>query len=76
MCTVNNAYTLFASGLMDGSLLAENEKSFCKICKRFNVSPVSLDEILMRELGMSGQEILNYFQKVLNLSALPKHGNI
>ena len=75
MCTVNNAYSRFASGIMDGSLFAENEKSFCGICKKINVSPVSLDEILLRELGMRGQEILNYFQKVLNLSALPKHAN-
>ena len=75
MCTVNNAYARFASGLMDGSLIAENDKTFCDFCKKNNVSPVSLDEILLRELGMRGQEILNYFQKVLNLSALPKHAN-
>ena len=75
MCTVNNASARFASGLMDGSLLADNEKSFCEICKKLNVSPVSLDEILVRELGMNGQEILKCFQKVLNLSALPKQGN-
>ena len=75
MCTVSNAYERFASRVLDGSLPAENEKSFCDFCKKNNVSPVSLDEILERELGMSGQEILNYFQKVLNLSALPKHAN-
>lgn len=76
MCTVNKAYGRFASGLLDGSLFAENAASFCDYCKKLNVSPVSLDEILERELGLKGQEILNYFQKVLNLSALPKHANI
>ena len=76
MCTVNKAYGRFASALLNDSLSAENAPYFCDYCKTLNVSPVSLDEILERELGLKGQEILNYFQKVLNLSALPKHANI
>lgn len=44
-----------------------------RLCRRTGLSPGDLDELLEKELGMDGREILYSFQKLLDLS-LPARG--
>ena len=45
--------------------------TFSGICAALRVSPSDLDEILIKEIGMNGSEILQSFQKLLTLQAIP-----
>ena len=65
MCTIMKTYGRFA-GLLDGSRILENPfVRFRDVCRFLRVSPASLDEILMDELGMTGAELMESRRKSL-----------
>ena len=56
MCRMEKVYGRF------GALLEKQtppSRDFNEICRMLKVSEVSLNEVLLRELGMHGQEILD-----------------
>lgn len=59
MCNIEKKYDEFANMLNSGKLPAG--KDFRENCKRLRVSAASLDEIIMEELGKSGQEIMDEY---------------
>lgn len=46
------------SGLASGNPVA----SYREICKKLKVSPADLDELLMDELGMNGDEVVEMYR--------------
>lgn len=67
MRTIESTYSNFCAVLLRDRIYEDTTISFEDICSALHVSPGSLDEILMKELGMNGREILYSFQKLLNL---------
>ena len=57
--------------LLDDRIYEDPTISFTDICASLRVSPFDLDEILIKEIGMNGPEILQSFQKLLTLRAIP-----
>lgn len=57
--------------LLDDRIYEDPTISFTDICASLRVSPSDLDEILIKEIGMNGPEILQSFQKLLTLQAIP-----
>lgn len=62
MFTARKDYARFA-GLLDGRCgFCPEGLTFRKACRLLHVSPATLNEVLQRELGMSGDDIMvNYF---------------
>ena len=53
--------------LLEDRIYEDNTVTYEDLCAALHVSPGSLDEILLEELGMNGWEILYSFQNLLNL---------
>jgi hypothetical protein len=53
--------------MLDDRIYEDTTITYTDICAALHVSPGSMDEILYRELGMKGSEILQSFQKLLTL---------
>lgn len=53
--------------LLCDSIYEDPDICYTDICASLRVSPADLDEILLDELGMNGNEILQSFQKLLTL---------
>jgi len=64
MCTTVKSYRRFARLIEDGEILRNPDITFKDICRRLLVSPSSLDEIIERELGMKGQEVIDIYRKI------------
>lgn len=64
MCTRMSAYRRFAALMEEGECLRDNNVSFRRICRCLFVSPSSLNEILEKELGMNGEEVIDYYRKI------------
>ncbi len=59
MRTIMKTYARFAD-LVTGTRILENpDLDFRTICRFLHVSPASLNEVLMDELGMDGREVLD-----------------
>jgi len=71
MKTIETTYSEFSRMLLDDRIYEDLTISFTDICASLRVSPSDLDEILIKEIGMNGPEILQSFQKLLNLQAIP-----
>ena len=56
--------------MLDDRIYEDTTITYTDICAALHVSPGSMDEILYRELGMKGSEILQSFQKLLTLQAI------
>ena len=57
-------YSRFADFLESGDFRASDDNlSFEQVCRKLHVSPFCLDEILMDELGMTGQEIMEVYSR-------------
>ena len=69
MKTSDTIYHEFCRMVLDDRICEDGTISFYDICAALHTSPGSLNEILERELGMNGFEILYSFQKLLNLQA-------
>ncbi len=67
MKTLSQAYAAFADLMSDDIYLSTPCLSYEAVCARIGVSPTDLNEILFNEMGLSGPEILNSFQKLLIL---------
>lgn len=64
MCTAMKMYLRFASKVLDAGLGDNPSVSYREICRRARVSPVSMDEILLDELGMDGNDLLDRFRGI------------
>lgn len=53
--------------LLQDRIHEDRTVTYDDICAALQVSPSSLDEMLLKELGMNGREILYSFQNLLNL---------
>ena len=73
MRTILSIYSDFARMLLGDRIYEDDTLAFGDICEALEVSPESLDEILCEELGVRGPEILQSFQKLLNLQAIKTH---
>lgn len=58
------SYRRFARLVEDGESLRDPDITFKSICRRLLVSPSSLDEIIEKELGMKGQEVIDNYRKI------------
>ena len=67
MKTMDTTYQEFARMLLDDRIYEDTTISFTDICASLRVSPSDLNEILIKEIGMNGTEILQSFQKLLTL---------
>lgn len=67
MKTLSQAYAAFAGLMSDEIYLSTPCLTYEAVCARIGVSPTDLNEILFNEMGLSGPEILNSFQKLLIL---------
>ena len=70
MKTIENTYSEFSRMLLDDRIYEDPTITFQDICTSLGVSPSDLDEILIKEIGMNGPEILQSFQKLLTLQAI------
>ena len=64
MISMDKAYALFGQWLEQGPGPGEAVPTFREVCRKIRVSPVDLDEVVFRETGMHGDEIIDvYFGK-------------
>lgn len=54
-------YAEFCTMMLEDRIYEDPEVSFADLCRAMGVRPRSLDAILIRELGLSGEEILHEF---------------
>lgn len=67
MCAISSTYLRFER-LMDNEKVYRNpDITFRSICRRLAISPSSLEEILLRELGMSGDELVDFYRHKDNI---------
>lgn len=71
MKTIETAYSEFSRMLLGDRIYEDSTITFPDICASLHVAPSDLNEILIKEIGMNGPEILQSFQKLLNLQAIP-----
>ena len=62
--TVLDAYTRLMSILEEGGPAGDCSCDFCDLCARIGVAPADLDELLLRELGMRGDELLLSYRSI------------
>ncbi len=67
MKTLLTTYSEFSKMLLQDRIHEDRTVTYDDICAALQVSPSSLDEMLLKELGMNGREILYSFQNLLNL---------
>ena len=67
MRTIESAYEEFSRMVLEDHIYEDETVDYQSICRALHVSPTDLDEVLVREMGMNGSEILQYFQKLLTL---------
>ena len=67
MKTLSQAYAAFADLMTDDIYLSAPCLTSEAVCAQIGVSPTDLNEVIFNEMGLSGPEILNSFQKLLNL---------
>lgn len=60
MCTMNRAYARFGHWL-EHSAPATQVPAFRDVCREIRVPPADLDEVLFRETGLHGDEILDIY---------------
>ena len=60
MCTMNRAYERFGRWL-ERHGPEDASRGFRAVCREVRVCPPDLDEVLIRETGMSGDEILDIY---------------
>ena len=60
MYTVAKAYSRLEEELVSAAR-GETELSFHDLCRSLHVSPSSLEELLLRELGMTGEDIVDFY---------------
>ena len=58
MTSMDKAYALFGQWLEQGPKPGEPVPTFRELCRELRVSPVDLDEVVFRETGMHGDEII------------------
>lgn len=58
MCHLEKSYERFRHAVDVGRVYENPYLRFSTVCRFLRVSPRDLDELLFRELGMSGEEIL------------------
>lgn len=61
MCSINKSYEAFARLLNHGDAHILGQCDFHKICRMLHTSETSLEEILLEELGMTGQDIMDEY---------------
>jgi len=64
MCAFETCYRRFARLIENGEILRDPDVTYKSICRRLLISPSSLDEIIERELGMKGQEVIDIYRKI------------
>jgi len=64
MCALSNSYRRFARLIESGEVLRDPDITFIGVCRKLWISPSSLDEIIERELGMTGQEVIDFYRKI------------
>lgn len=62
MCTISSTFLRFERLMDNEKVYLDPDVSFHTICRRLAVSPSSLDEILIQELGMSGDELVDSYR--------------
>lgn len=65
-------YEDFAALLLEESIHLDRTLGFREICSRIGADPAALDELLRKELGLSGEALLASFRERARRSANPK----
>lgn len=65
MCSLMTTYSHFAELITDGRILEDPDLDFKDICSYLRISPFSLDEILVEELGVDGESLVEEFRSQL-----------
>ena len=58
-----HAYEVFSRMITEDNIYLDSTLSFGFICRLLNANRSKLDRLIKLELGMSGQEVLNYLKK-------------
>lgn len=67
MCAIHSTFLCFER-LMDTEKVYRNpDISFRNICRQLSVSPSSLNEILLDEIGMNGDELIDFYRHKDNI---------
>lgn len=67
MCAISSTYLRFER-LMDREKVYRNPNvTFRSLCRMLSVSPASLNEIILRELGIGGEELIDYYRDKDNI---------
>ena len=67
MCAISSTFLRFERMMNIEKVWLNPDVSFRTICRRLSVSPSSLDEILLRELGVSGDELVDFYRHKDNI---------
>jgi len=67
MRSLQKAYSRFGQMVCEEECYRQPGLTFKDICAQLRVPEDGLNEIIFKEMGMNGQEILYSFQKLLNL---------
>lgn len=62
MCNIEKSYKAFHLTLESGLASGNPAASFREVCRKLKVSPADLEEIIMDELGMSGEEVVAMYR--------------
>ena len=68
MKTISDSYSRLCGMLCSPSFDADLYSDFPSLCRSLGASPVDLSELLERELGVSGEELLRHFRPAGNNS--------
>ena len=61
---MTDKYAAFSRLLEEDKLYRDRSLRFEDLCQRIGTDPAALEEVLLRELGMTGEEILSMFRNI------------
>lgn len=62
--TLLDAYSRLMSILEEGGPAGDGPCDYCDLCARIGVVPAELDDLLLRELGMRGDELVQTYRSI------------
>ncbi|MBQ0128109.1 MAG: hypothetical protein MJY91_06305 [Bacteroidales bacterium] len=61
MCALDKQYFRFWRMMEEGTLSKDGKIDFRTACRRLRCSPADLDEVLVSELGIDGDEVVELY---------------
>lgn len=63
MCTAAKLLEFFNAGMNSSAISGDIPSSFDEACIKMGVSPYSMEEILLSELGLTGEETMVVYRE-------------